>query len=80
MMVLDQYKITNDSLTSLTGGGQPIGASPFSFPGIILQETYTEAGAVDEFGSQYSPLRREYYTDKMANDEILSSLSKVIMT
>ena len=35
MMMLDQYKITNDSLTSLTGGGQPIGASPFSFPGIV---------------------------------------------
>ena len=36
MMMLDWYKITNDSLTSLTaGGGQPIGASPFSFPGIV---------------------------------------------
>ena len=35
MMMLDRYKITNDSLTSLTGGGQPIGASPFSFPGIV---------------------------------------------
>ena len=36
MMMLDQYKITNDSLTSLTAdGGQPIGASPFSFPGIV---------------------------------------------
>ena len=35
MMMLERYKITNDSLTSLTGGGQPIGASPFSFPGIV---------------------------------------------
>ena len=35
MMMLERYKITNDSLTSLTVGGQPIGASPFSFPGIV---------------------------------------------
>ena len=45
-----------------------------------MQATYTEAGAVDEFGSHYSPVRREYYTKKMANDEILSYLSKVTMT
>ena len=54
--------------------------SCFSFHEIIVQATYTEAGAVDEFGSHYSPVRREYYTEKMENDEILSYLSKVTMT
>ena len=55
-------------------------SSCFPFHEIIVQATYNDAGEVDEFGSHYSPVRREYYTEKMANDEILSYLSKVTMT
>ena len=48
---------------------------------LIMQATYSDAGSVGSHnpGSQNSPLRREYPTDKMANNEILSHLSKVRM-
>ena len=46
-----------------------------------MQATYSDAGSVSSHspGSQNSPLRRKYPTDKMANNEILSHLSKVRM-
>ena len=46
---------------------------------LIVQATYSDAGAVDSDspGGQNSPLRREYPTEKMSRNEILSHLSKV---
>ena len=46
---------------------------------MIVQATYDHAGAVEHnsLGSQKSPLRREYPTTKMGQDELLSHLSKV---
>ena len=44
-----------------------------------MQATYSDAGSSgsEDTGKEGSPLRREYPTDKMANSEILSPLSKV---
>ena len=44
-----------------------------------VQATYSDAGSsgIEDTGKQATPLRREYPTDKMANNEILSPLSKV---
>ena len=45
-----------------------------------VQATYSDAGSAagsEATGKETSPLRKEYLTDKMASNEILSHLSKV---